>query len=86
MRFGRFTSPFLSIVFLVAYLCHAEDARGITIDTFGEAPEDGVQISSNTPGATRTGHFPSLNALGGGRSLSVIKIGSTFGSTEVGIY
>lgn len=61
-------------------------AHAITLDTFGEAPEDGVQLSSNIPGTTRSQHFPSPNGIGGGRSLSVIKIGSTFGSTEIGIY
>lgn len=61
-------------------------AHSITLDSFGDAPESGTLLSTNIPGVTRNHHFPFSGAVGGGRSLSIVKIGSAFGSTELGIY
>lgn len=61
-------------------------AQSITLDSFGDTPESGTLLSTNIPGITKNLHFPFSGAVGGGRSLSVVKIGSAFGSTELGIY
>lgn len=75
----------LSAIVLVS-LTIPPSTYAITLDTFGDTPESGTVVSSNIPGLTKNQHFPFTGAVGGGRSLSVIKIGSAFGSTELGIY
>jgi len=71
---------------LVFSLSAPPPTHAITLDTFGDTPESGTVLSANIPGLTKNQHFPFSGAVGGGRSLSVVKIGSAFGSTELGIY